>query len=612
MNKPRTNNPWIRPLPEKLINKIAAGEVIERPSAVLKELVENSLDAGASKIEVIVEKSGTKLITVIDNGCGINADQIEIAFSRHATSKISNFEDLEELRSFGFRGEALPSISSVSKLHIITKTRDDDTGTEMIIEGGVIQSKKPVAALLGTKIEVRDLFFNTPARRKFLKTETTEARYLTRNAVAMALSADNVNFSYTLNGRKVFRLDDNQIDLKQRVRDVLMGSRDNRLIDIESESEFMRIQGHLSLPDNLRQNQYSLYIFINNRYIKSQTLVHAITAGYKELLPRSNYPLGAVFLHIDPSRVDVNVHPTKAEVRLSDERKVHDLLYQAVKKAVFSTSGVNSPSIRFAEENNHPGITKDEALKRLKAMEAKEGNQRNSSFVSELYTRTDRKADRQFTNTQFHKESNYTDIDDYKESDSEIDKSEGVVFLGALSELYLIFKKRDELMIIDQHTAHERVLYEENMKLMDDGAAVSQNLLFPINIDLTPDRYALYEEARDILSRAGFSAEPFGSGTVMLSAVPISISKKSPEKIFNAILEDVENLQKEGEDLKKAVAQSMACRAAVMAGDRLSPDEAKALYKKLMVADNKYSCPHGRPIILKLKKDELDARFGRK
>jgi len=612
MNKPRTNNPWIRPLPEKLINKIAAGEVIERPSAVLKELVENSLDAGASKIEVIVEKSGTKLITVIDNGCGINADQIEIAFSRHATSKISNFEDLEELRSFGFRGEALPSISSVSKLHIITKTRDDDTGTEMIIEGGVIQSKKPVAAPLGTKIEVRDLFFNTPARRKFLKTETTEARYLTRNAVAMALSADNVNFSYTLNGRKVFRLDDNQIDLKQRVRDVLMGSRDNRLIDIESESEFMRIQGHLSLPDNLRQNQYSLYIFINNRYIKSQTLVHAITAGYKELLPRSNYPLGAVFLHIDPSRVDVNVHPTKAEVRLSDERKVHDLLYQAVKKAVFSTSGVNSPSIRFAEENNHPGITKDEALKRLKAMEAKEGNQRNSSFVSELYTRTDRKADRQFTNTQFHKESNYTDIDDYKESDSEIDKSEGVVFLGALSELYLIFKKRDELMIIDQHTAHERVLYEENMKLMDDGAAVSQNLLFPINIDLTPDRYALYEEARDILSRAGFSAEPFGSGTVMLSAVPISISKKSPEKIFNAILEDVENLQKEGEDLKKAVAQSMACRAAVMAGDRLSPDEAKALYKKLMVADNKYSCPHGRPIILKLKKDELDARFGRK
>nr|MBN2278028.1 DNA mismatch repair endonuclease MutL [candidate division Zixibacteria bacterium] len=604
---------WIRPLPERLINKIAAGEVIERPAAVLKELVENSFDALAEMVEVIIEKSGTKLITVIDNGCGIDADQVEIAFARHATSKISNFDDLERLGSFGFRGEALPSIGSVSKLRMVTRTRDSELGTEIIIEGGVIQSRKPTAAPFGTKIEVHDLFFNTPARRKFLKTETTEARYLTRNAVALALCEPKVSFSYTLNGRKIFQLDETYDRLETRVRHVLLGSNRDKLVDIGSETELMAIRGFLSYPDNVRQNQYSLYFFVNNRYIRSQTLLHAVTAGYKELLPRGNYPIGAVFLDVDPVMVDVNVHPTKAEVRLSDERRVHDLLYQAVKRAVFKSTGINMPRVEVGGLPADGTMTAVEAIRKARAFVPNTSGTIDRSMMRELYAHREIRTDIE------ERADEAPDISDRELSDqSEISGKDedfdfgGVLYLGSLSNLYLIFRDGPRLLIMDQHTAHERVLYEENLRFMGAGKAVSQNLLFPINVELSPDRVALYEEAREILEAAGFTAEPFGAGTVLLSGVPISLSRKSPEIVFHAILDDVDNMQKEGADLKKAVAQSMACRAAVMAGDRLTSEEAVALYKQLMKCDNRHSCPHGRPIILEIAKEELDAKFGRK
>ena len=250
---------WIRPLPERLINKIAAGEVIERPSAVLKELVENSLDAGASRIDINIEKSGLKLISVIDDGCGIDPDQIEIAFARHATSKIKDFNDLEALLSYGFRGEALPSIGSVSKTKMISRTAEAEAGREIIIEGGVVQSVKPTASPKGTKIEVSDLFFNTPARRKFLKTETTEARHLTRTATAMALGASATAFSYTINGRRLFVLNKNEANQKERVSSLLFGDYKTPLFGIEYKSDLLEIGGFLSYPDNCRRNRYGLY-----------------------------------------------------------------------------------------------------------------------------------------------------------------------------------------------------------------------------------------------------------------------------------------------------------------------------------------------------------------
>ncbi len=605
---------WIRPLPERLINKIAAGEVIERPAAVLKELLENSLDAGATRIDITVEKSGLKSIVVVDDGCGIEAEQIEIAFSRHATSKIRDFDDLESLLSFGFRGEALPSIGSVSKARMVSRTVEADDGRELIIEGGVLQSVKPVASPVGTKMEVNDLFYNTPARRKFLKTETTEARHLTRTATAMALSVPGIRFSYSLNGRRLFLLSKNADKMQARVGELLFGKENVPLLELNYQSEKLNISGYLSFPDNCRRNRTGLYMYINRRYIFSPTLLHAITAGYGELLPGGHYPVGALFLNIDPQRVDVNVHPTKAEVRLVEERQIHDLLYQVIKKSLRGSMGLPSASggvqIKRAEDN----YTAAEAIRRLKDFVPQKEINKAPDMIDKLYGHQNEQPTEKNTPINNREQNtSFNNIEVTTDGPSESTTSAPMVqYLGQLSRLYLVFISGEELLIVDQHTAHERVLYEENLKAIQTGKAVSQNLLFPINIELTPERFAVYEEASDILKSAGIISQPFGATTVMLSAVSASLTKKSPEKVFEEILSDVENLHKGGEDLTKAVAQSMACRAAIMAGDIITADEATGLYKQLMAVDNRHCCPHGRPVTLKLSKDELDKKFGRK
>lgn len=611
--KPGAINRWIRPLPERLVNKIAAGEVIERPAAVLKELVENSFDSDATRIDIIIEKSGTKLISVMDNGCGILPEQVEIAFSRHATSKISNFDDLENLRSFGFRGEALPSIGSISKTRMVTKFADSETGTEIIIEGGVVQSVKPIAAPPGTKIEVSDLFFNTPARRKFLKTEMTEARHLSRNAIALALSKPGIAMTCRLNERKIFSLDESITDEKKRVSTLLFGNSSGKLFEIESESSIMKVKGFLSYPENCRQNRQGLYLFINNRFISSPTMFHAVTSGYGELLPKGHFPVGAIFLNVDPLMVDVNVHPTKAEVRLSEERAMHDILYQAVKRVIRGTGELSSSRINM---ENVTTMSSAEAIKRVRDYQPRPDFNQIQTDLEKLYgaLSPDKKA--------FNIESsdNPETIKEIGQSPSEVDTEQigteidpdRLIFLGQLSDLYLLFKASNQLLIVDQHTAHERILFEENIKAIETGSAISQNLLFPLNIELPADLFAQFEESIDIINAAGFIVEPFGQHTVLLNAVPASLSKKSPEKIFNEIMEDISNFRQAGHDIKKAVAQSAACRGAVMAGDRLTGDEAMALMRQFLVSRFPHFCPHGRPIILKISKDELDAKFGRK
>jgi len=605
------NKRWIRPLTERLINKIAAGEVIERPAAVLKELVENSLDAGASRIDIIVEKSGTKLVSVLDDGCGINPEQLEIAFSRHATSKISDFNDLDNLLSYGFRGEALPSIGSVSRTRMVTKTAETDSGMEIFIEGGVVQSVKPAAVPNGTKVEVSDLFFNTPARRKFLKAESTEARYLTRNAIALALGAPDVRFSYKINGRKLFALDDQHRELNKRAKALLMGNSKEDLIEVISDSPIMNLRAYLSSPENVRQNQNSLYVFINRRFIKSPSINHAVRFGYGELLPKGNYPIGVVFLEINPGHVDVNVHPTKAEVRLSQERQIHDIVYQAVKRTLRGEPSLFQTRV-ISEDSESERLTAAEAIRRARAYKPPDQAQ---TEIKELYdnkkTETDNSRKEGFGQST-NKTISPKPADDTLQPPAEKMDLNRLIYLGSFAELYLLFKEGDNLILVDQHAAHERILFEEIIKTMERGAAVSQNLLFPVNIDMSPERYELYEESKKILSTIGFVVEPFGGNTIILSAVPISLSKKSPEKMFDSILEDVENLQKAGYELHKAVAESMACRAAIMAGDRLTEEEAKRLFRQLLKSENKHCCPHGRPTFLNISRYELDVKFGRK
>ena len=606
---------WIKPLPKQLINKIAAGEVVERPASVVKELVENSLDSGADRIEIAIEKAGIKSIKITDNGCGISEDQIEIAFSRHATSKIASFDDLEVLGSYGFRGEALPSIASVARLRMVSRPHDVASGIEIIYEGGVLQHKRPIAAAPGTTIEIENLFFNTPARRKFLKAESTELRQISRTATALAFGRPDVAMSYMSNGRSIYS--EPSQDLSQRVPALL--GRGKHFLKIEGELGPAALLGYIARPDNLQNNRYGQYLFINNRFIASPSLSHAISAGFAELIPRGSFPVGVLMLTIDPREIDVNVHPAKTEVRLSHEREVYDLVRRSVRDGLrhdgvipdldspfsrSSRSGHGSPSI--LPNGRHSPSQSEIAIPGIG------GSRMTKQDMSDLYRAPTQPLHSQDNVLQTATVTVDTRTGEIIENQPQrVGPSQGVDFIGRLSSLYLICRSGENLFIVDQHTAHERVLYEETMKKIDEHSVHGQNLLFPVQVELSPEQFALFEENHAAFSTGGFEVNAFGGRTVNIQAVPTVLGKKSPEKVFAKIIDDIVELRSEGYDVKKAMAQSIACRAAVMSGDRLSEQEATHLLERLMQCENPYSCPHGRPTFLRISKDELDKKFGR-
>jgi DNA mismatch repair protein MutL len=604
--------PWIRPLPERLINKIAAGEVVERPASVVKELAENALDAGADRIEIHIEKSGVRLIRIVDNGCGIGGDQIEVAFGRHATSKISEFADLDRITSYGFRGEALPSIASVSRLRMVSRSREADHAFEIVYEGGVLQSKQAVAGPPGTSVEVRELFFNTPARRKFLKAETTEARHISRVVMALAMGRHDVGFTYVLNERKVFLRPPGET-LRDRVTGLLAPGR--TLIEVRGESESMRLEAYIGSPDLVQSNRNGQYLFINGRYIQSATLAHALAAGYGDLLPRGNFPIGAVLLTIDPAEIDVNVHPAKTEVRLSRERDIYSLIQRSVHEALRQSGTI--PLFRMPG-----GIDRSDALTNTRseglpnkipgiAQSAAGG----ASFVSQMYRSISPDPSTPLPDVVTVNTAT-GEIVESRPADSQPlgvpeTMPEAFRLVGRFGDLYLLFQSGDDLYIVDQHTAHERVLYEDMLKRLDAQGAVGQHLLLPVQVDLNAEQMSVFDEAQEILNRSGFSAELFGDTTIRIEAVPAILSRKSPEKMIRSILDDIASLRKTGHDLRKAAAQSIACRSAVMAGDRLSDQEALALVSRLVECEAMYSCPHGRPTFIKIHRQDLDRQFGR-
>lgn len=625
MNRSRTEKTkkrFIRPLPVQVINKIAAGEVIERPSAVVKELVENAIDAGATQIDIIIEKSGAKLIKIVDNGCGIPEEQLEIAFSRHATSKISVFDDLNTLYTYGFRGEALPSIASVSRMRMATRDSLSATGTEIIYEGGVLQSKEPMAGRIGTTVEVENIFFNTPARRKFLKSEATETRHISRTAMALAIGRYDIGFSFTNNGKKIFSVPTGT-SLSERVAELL--KKDGKFISIEFNGEYLDLNGCIGLPDMAQHNRFGQFLFVNDRYIQSPVISHAFMSGYGELIPRGMFPVGALLLTVKTNDVDVNVHPGKTEVRLSFEQEIHreirhlvaDSLKQDGIIPIFRSMGsnhssgaVSSPdyfdrthldkeSASGSRQNFIPGIHNSQPL--------------SSHDLDRLYNQKEIDSTRmQAPSVKVDKKTGEVlDSYDYKQKEADLLPSDGFNLVGRFANLYLLLQSGENLYIVDQHTAHERVLYEETLDRIENQSLNGQNLLFPVQIELSPEQLAVFEESLEMLNRSGFKVSEFGGRTVNIEAVPIVLARKSPEKMFLKIIDDLASLRKAGCDLIKAMAQSIACRSAVMSGDKLSDQEATHLITSLLNCRDKYSCPHGRPTFIKISKDDLDKQFGR-
>lgn len=608
---------WIKPLPKQVINKIAAGEVVERPASVVKELVENSIDAGSARVDVIVEKSGTRLIQVVDDGCGIEADQMEVAFSRHATSKIAGFDDLDRLDSYGFRGEALPSVASVSRLRMVSRSVDADVGMEIVYEGGVLDSLKPIAAPPGTSIEVRDLFFNTPARRKFLKTEATEYRYIARVATALALGRHAVGFSLHMNGRALFSLLVGQ-NLKERVAGLLAPGK--AFVPVEGQGDLGCVRGFLGPPDLAQNNRNGLYIFINSRYVQSPVIAHAVVAAYGELMPKGTFPIGALLLEVDPNQVDVNVHPAKTEVRLSHERELHDVVYRTVKEGLRQDGVIPAyGSLRPARPPNTSvdQATHSEADSRRHSDAVIPGIERtphhDASILSELHT-SDVPPAGAPSGTVVRVDTSTGEVLPPEEAtapEPTSGPSGGFRLIGRFGDVYLLLQSGDDLFIVDQHTAHERVLYEENLRRVQAGSVDAQVLLFPVQVELSAEQFAVFEESLEQLNQCGFALSPFGGRTVRMEAVPSVLSKRAPESILLSVLDDIASMRKQGFEFTKALAQSMACRAAVMAGDCLSDSEATHLLQQLLRCENSYSCPHGRPTFVRLSRADVDRQFGR-
>lgn len=606
-------------LPGDLVDKIAAGEVVERPASVVKELVENSIDAGAKNITVEIKNGGEKLIRITDDGEGMDEGNCVLAFQRHATSKIKTLDDLFRISTLGFRGEALPSIASVSYLEVLTRTRENLNGTKIRIEGGIFQEKKPVGASVGTSVMVKELFYNVPARRKFLKTILTETRHVIDLLTKFSIVYPEIHFKLYSDERELFSFPHAAV-IEQRISDVFGMDKTNRMIKIKGGDDELVISGFLGKPEIATAHRAELYFFVNRRPITSKSIYHAVLSGYGELLHKGRYPFTILFIRINPGLVDVNVHPTKSEVRFAGEREVHDMVYSAIKRSL--TSPLTIPEIEINDGINDTISSITSKPKESVLGESKTPLKEN--HLSEPFSdkdvhlsgaETEELVQKSFW-VEFSQKTdpgtwvNQPSIDDNMTLEAKGSESGGTNY-WQLADTYILLRMKGHLLVLDQHAAHERILYEEALKNLTQKPASSQQILFPVISDLTPGEFYLLEQHQELIHKLGFEIKPFGGRTVLITAVPSLVKNKIGETFLKEILSQMELEEKVEKDKVKALAKSFACHAAIKAGERLNQGEMENLVRLVFNTDDPYSCPHGRPTIIKLTLDELNKKFGR-
>ncbi len=605
----------IKTLPDNLINKIAAGEVVERPASVVKELTENSIDAEATHISVEIERGGTKLVKVTDDGIGMTSEEAELAVTRHATSKIASVEDLFAISTLGFRGEALPSIASVSIFSITTRRRDSTEGARIVIDGGRTKSSGPSGSPPGTVIEVRELFFNLPARRKFLKSLTTETRQVMQVVTSLSLAHPSVGFRLDADGRSIFDYAPASSPA-QRISDVYGENLSSRFLSFEKDTGQINVIGFISKPEDARRHRMEARFFVNRRPVSSRLIHAAVMSAFGELLPKGCYPQGALFVEISPDLVDVNVSPSKNEVRFKDERSVYHVVYHTVSEAVSKSDVIpeipqdagDAGSAEYIERAR----TAVESFIRSHESGLDDRSQASLSLDTKPEVTVSVKSPMPNTPASGRehaaaKPGPTTPPQTARPSVSPIRPYRLVGF----SDLYIVALSAEAIFIIDQHAAHERVLYEKALASFGKSQIVAQKLLFPVNVELDAASFQAAESTLDRFESLGFEIRPFGSRSVAIYASPAVARNANPEMVFRNILDDISGFESEGEDINKKMAQSFACRAAIKSGNRLTEEEMAGLVEDLFLCGNPYVCPHGRPTLIKLNKSELEKRFGR-
>lgn len=610
----------IRQLPPGVVAKIAAGEVIERPASVVKELLENSLDAGATHIDIELEAGGSEAIRVVDNGCGIIAEDLPLAVTSHATSKLDDAEDLFRIRTMGFRGEALASISGVAKVLIQSRWRGADVGAELRCDGGDLYPVKPWGGAVGTRIEVKHLFFNTPARKKFLKTVATELRTASETVTRLALAHPTVGFSLRHNGRTVVEVPGNAT-LPDRI-ELFFGSEiRNSLLEIDTGPGETRLSGFACDPAADRGNAQLQYLFVNGRWFRDRSIGHAFQEAYRGLLMTGRYAVGFLFLSIPPDAVDVNVHPTKSEVRFRDNAAVYSLVRGAVKQRLLKENLI--PSLSVPKGVADTETPRRESAERVVAPweTAKPDATLPFRFPTQPTVpripfpnpvRSSAKIETVPAAPLPAVAPNHepTPIDEPSEEYPSPSVPDGAF---QLHDSYLVLETREGMLVIDQHALHERILFEQLRTRIRDGKLEIQRLLIPEPIELPPVQAAAVVEAKEELATLGLEVSDFGGNTILLSAYPALLGKKSPSKILLAVVDELVSKERPPakEQLLHLLMATMACKAAVKAGDPLSQDEITHLLMLRDMAEDSHHCPHGRPTSLLFSRSELDRQFKR-
>jgi DNA mismatch repair protein MutL len=611
--------PTIQQLSPSVVNKIAAGEVIERPASVLKELLENSVDASATRIDVTVEQGGGELIRVADNGCGIEVDQLPLAVASHATSKIRQADDLFNVRTLGFRGEALASIAEVSRLTIRSRTAEAANGAELEVVGGQARPVAPVGCPIGTTIEVRNLFFNTPVRHKFLRSTQTEMGHTTEALTRLALAHPHVHFTLTHNTRLMHDLPPVE-DVRQRVAAFFGQDIADDLIDVESESDGVALAGFVANPMHSRATGRMQYLFLNGRAIRDRSLQHALGEAYRGLLLTGRQPICFLRLDMPPELVDVNVHPTKQEVRFQDGGRLYSQLLGTLRTKFLTTD----LTARGKSPANWPASSERDAVENTEAVSqlvhwAKEQlgqPSRDAASATMFETRTDNEPLR------LHR----IDVPPFQPFDGTApshahptaaphDPSTATARSSALQvhNRYLVVETEVGLEVIDQHALHERILYEQLRDKVLAGALESQRLLVPEPVDLSAAEAAAVLEQTELLARLGVEVQPFGGETVLVSSYPAMLANWRPAEVLRDLVEKLLSGGKQPEmrDLLDELLHMIACKAAVKFGDRLTPEEIEALLAQRHLAQDSHHCPHGRPTALVFTREDLDRQFKR-
>ena len=602
-------------LPDNIANQIAAGEVIQRPASAVKELLENAVDAAATEIKLIIADAGKSLIQVIDNGSGMSETDARMSFERHATSKIKTIEDLFHIRTMGFRGEALASIAAVAQVELKSKRTEDETGIYIEVENSAVKKQEPIAAPVGTSIAMKNLFFNVPARRNFLKSNAAEMRHIVDEFTRVSMSFPEILFTLTANNQQLFHLEAGS--LKQRIVQLLGNNYNAKLVSVKEDTDYMNIYGFVGKPETAKKTRGDQYFFVNNRFIKSAYLNHAVMNAFQQMIPADSFPMYVLFIDLDPTVVDVNVHPTKQEIKFEDEKIIYAFVQAAIKHALAQFSV--TPTLDFDLDSSiqqlssiQQPFTEEKKLAAAAGSIYKGFTQKHQAHFIEKSERSELKHWKAFyepgVGSQESTLKSETPLQTHDSRLTTIHDEE----LNQLLNTYIVMPSTNGFLLIHQQAAHEKVLYEKLKAASKDKPVVTQRSMFPATLELTAADTAVMEEIITDLQQLGYTIEPFGKNTFVIQGTPADVEGGNEKHIIDLLLEQYKHFSTEVKFSKREkLVRSLARQQSIKTGVRLTEREMRQLVNDLFVCEQSNVSPDGNPTYLEFKQEQLEKMFGR-